>query len=313
VARQSLSDGIRPRRVKHRRGIDVSLEAFPELSHLGFDIFTHVGGLGKHEHPGQFEICLIMRGHVTWWAREKLYDLRGGDVYFTWPDEPHGGLHELMHPCTIYWTTVSIPKPGSPGVRGFLSLPRAEAQELSAGVYKLPDRHLRGAAKLEPYFQAIFEALETRTMLGVTRARAALQGMLATWVTLPLANAPNSSGTGFVPPGIARAREFLDSCPSPWPAVAELADLSGMSGSHFHACFLREVGAAPMEYSHRARLSRAKELLAQPHATVSRVAERLGYYSSQHLAACFRRYLGQTPSEAAGRRVGKAASIESGK
>ena len=162
----------------------------------------------------------------------------------------------------------------------------------------LPDRHLRGADKLEPYYQTMFDALESQSILGVTRARAALQGMLATWVTLPLASEPK----GFVPPGIARAREFLDSCPAPWPSVAELADLSGMSGSHFHACFLREVGSAPMEYSHRARLARASELLAQPHATVSRVAERLGYYSSQHLAACFRRYLGQTPGEFKGER-----------
>ena len=280
---------------KHRRFVAVNLKQFPEINYLGFDIFTHVGGLGKHEHKGQFEICLIIRGHITWWARERLYDLRGGDVYFTWPDEPHGGLHELMHPCTIYWLTLSIPKPGTPAIKRFLNLPPDEANELCAAVHALPDRHLRGADKLEPFYQAMFAALEEQSVLGLVKARSALQGMLATLVTLPLAAAPK----GFIPPGISRAREFLDSCPSPWPTVAELADLSGMSASHFHACFLKDVGAAPMEYAHRARLARAKELLAAPGATVSRVSERLGYYSSQHLAACFRRYLGQTPRQAA--------------
>jgi AraC-like DNA-binding protein len=277
--------------IKHRRIVNGDVHGFPEFEHIGFDVFTRVGSLGKHRHAGMFEICLIIRGHITWWAREKMYDLRGGDVYFTWPDEPHGGLHELMQPCTIYWTIIRIPKPVAAG--RFLSLPPPDAKTLCGAVHALPDRHLRGAERLEPYYAAVFEGLEQRTQFGVIRARAAMQSMLATLVTLPQAK----SKSGFVPPGIARAREFLDSCPSPWPTVAELADLSGMSGSHFHACFLREVGAAPMEYAHRVRLDRAQGLLAAPNGTVASVAARLGYYSSQHLAACFKRYRGQTPRQ----------------
>lgn len=282
-------------KIKHRRIINGDVPGFPEFEHIGFDVFTRVGGLGKHRHEGMFEICLIIRGHITWWARERIYDLRGGDVYFTWPDEPHGGWRELMQPCTIYWTIVQIPKPSAAG--RFLSLPPADARSLCAAVHALPDRHLRGAEKLEPYYAAIFDAIEQRDNLGVIKGRAAMQSMLATLVTLPQA----ASQSGFVPPGIARAREFLDACPSPWPSVNELADLSGMSGSHFHACFLREVGAAPMEYAHRVRLDKARTLLGAPNATVASVAARLGYYSSQHLAACFKRYLGQTPGQAAGR------------
>ena len=68
--------------------------------------------------------------------------------------------------------------------------------------------------------------------------------------------------------------------------------------SHFHASFLKEVGTAPMEYSHRARLSKAQQMLQEAGATVTSVSQRLGYCSSQHLAACFKRYLGQTPTQA---------------
>lgn len=291
-----LADLIKiQRRVKHRRWIESAVPTLPEFNHVGFDVFTKVGGLGKHEHRGMFEICLIIRGHVTWWAKERIYELRGGDVYFTWPDEPHGGLHELMHPCTIYWMTMRIPKPDDPASKKFLNLPEEEGVTLCAKMYALKERQLRGAEQLEPYFEAVFKNLETKTLLGITQTRAALQCMLATMVTLPLATAPG----GFVPPGISRAREFLDSCPRPWPAVAELASLAGMSVSHFHASFLKEVGMAPMEYSHRARLGKAQRLLNEHNATVTSVAARLGYCSSQHLAACFKRYLGQTPTQAA--------------
>lgn len=285
-------EGVVVRRHLHRRGITGSIKAFPEFSHIGFDIFTKVGGLGKHEHRAMFEFCLIMRGHVTWWAKERIYELRGGDVYFTWPDEPHGGLHELMHPCAVYWTTVHVPRPGEKGARNFLHLPPDEAQDLCARLYGMKDRHLRGAEKLEPYYKEIFRSLEFGGSLGVIHARAAMQGMLATLVSLPVAGQPQ----GFVPPGIERARAFLEDCPRPWPTVEELAKLAGMSASHFHAAFRRCVGMAPMEYAHRRRLDQASKLLAEPQAKVISVATRLGYCSSQHLATCFKRYLGQTPT-----------------
>jgi methylphosphotriester-DNA--protein-cysteine methyltransferase len=71
-----------------------------------------------------------------------------------------------------------------------------------------------------------------------------------------------------------------------------------MSVSHFHACFVKEVGMAPMEYAHRARLKNAQKMLALPGASVTDIASKMGYCSSQHLAACFKRYLGMTPTKA---------------
>lgn len=287
-----------------RQTLQGRVAALPEFYHLGHATFTKVGSLGRHEHPGQFEICLIVRGHVTWWAQKRIYELRGGDVYFTWPDEPHGGLHELMHPCEIYWIVLRIPKPKSRAARSFLHLPGAEAIELCRRVHALKDRHLRGAEKLTPYYERLFEHLRACGSLDVVHARALIQQMLATMVTLPLAG---DEAEGFVPPGIRRAREFLDGLPRPWPTVKELAGLSGMSVSHFHACFVREVGMAPMEYAHRERLKKAITMLRDHGATVTSVAERLGYCSSQHLATCCKRYLGQAPSK----MVGGEASVKS--
>ncbi|MCK6471474.1 MAG: AraC family transcriptional regulator [Planctomycetes bacterium] len=284
-----------PRDSIHRKVLHPRLPDLPELQDVGFDIFTKVGRLGRHEHRGRFEFCLIVRGHVTWWAQDRIYELRGGDVYFTWPDEPHGGLHELMHPCTIYWMTLRVPRPGTRGSESLLHLPKRESKALCAAVHGLQDRHLRGAQELEPYYETLFKHLasERPAPLDIIQARAALQGLLAALVRLPAADAP----PGFVPPGIGRAQVFLDDCPRPWPKVKELAELSGMSASHFHACFLRATGMAPMEYAHHKRLERARKLLQARSATVTSVAAQLGYNSSQHLAACFRRYLGKRPSE----------------
>jgi len=281
---------------KFRRTVNGEVPGLPEFSHIGFDIFHRVGGLGKHTHEGLFEICLIMRGKVTWWAKKETYDLRGGDIYFTWPDEEHGGLHDIMHPCTLYWIVLRIPKPQNARARNFLNLPPMEAVALCRAVHALPSRHLRGAELLEPYYRAVFEQLMSNNPMAVTLVRSALVSLLGTLVGCPPAQ--DKQAQGFVPPGIARAREFLEGCPRPWPKIGELATLAGMSASHFHARFAKEVGQAPMEFAHKVRLERARRDLTGG-MTVTEVSQQLGYCSSQHLAACFKRYLGLTPTEAA--------------
>jgi len=267
---------------------------FPEFQAMGYCKRSSNFFVYQHNHPGLFEICIFLRGHVAMYARDRLYQIRGGDIFLTRPDEPHGALHDVMQPCTHYFFAFRLPKPGAKGVLG---LPEPESRLLCQSIYGLKGHHFRGAEKLDPYFRAILDGLESSkvTALGVTRARAAMQTMLVTLLSLPPASATQN---GVIPPGIKRAREFLESCPAPWPSVRDLAEISGMSVSHFCATFSLWVGAAPLKFSHHMRLRRAQKLLKEPRATVTSVALRLGYCSSQHLAGCFKQYLGQTPRAA---------------
>jgi len=289
--------------LRDRRGRSISgpIPHFPEFDWLGLSKTTGTICVRRHKHPGMFEICLFMRGHVTMYARERVYQLRGGDVFIAWPGEPHGALQDVMQPCTHWYFAFGLPRPGA--AKSVLGLPHSEARALSKAVYGLSSNHLRGAQKLEPYCEAIFSGLESSSngsAVGVTQARAALQSLLVALIALP----PATTQSGVVPPGISRVREFLESCPAPWPTIKDLAEISGMSVSHFCACFSQWIGAAPLKYSHHMRLRRARELLADPRTSVTSVALRLGYCSSQHLAACFQQYLGQSP-----RAIMKSAAL----
>jgi len=291
--------------VRNERGHSIGgpIPHFPEFAGMGYSKTSKNLCVQRHAHPGIYEICLFIRGHVTLYARQRVYHLRGGDVFVAWPGEPHGALHDILQPCTHYNLAFILPSPGSS--KAALGLPEPESRVLCEAMDKLSGNHLRGAERLEPFAKAIFNGLlsashclendqTTGAALGITRARAAMQSLLAELVSLPAASEPR----GVIPPGIARAREFLESCPAPWPSVADLAEIAGMSASHFCACFSERIGAPPLKFSHYMRLRRAKELLAEPRASVTAVALRLGYCSSQHLAACFKQYLGQTPRAA---------------
>jgi AraC-like DNA-binding protein len=79
--------------------------------------------------------------------------------------------------------------------------------------------------------------------------------------------------------------------------VEGIAEAVGLSPSWFKARFRREVGMPPAEYFLRRKVERALQLLANPSLTITRIAHRLGFSSSQHFAAVIRRYTGKTPKQ----------------
>lgn len=326
-----------PRR-PHRRTAEEPLSGLPELETFGVDTFTSAGRLARHRHPGGFEFVFLVRGRVFWAAGGKRYEVRGGDLFVTPPDLWHGGLKGVMHPCFLYWLIVRAPRPAAERQRHrggrsnrdggrsagptFLSLPPREAEALCAGLYALRGPVFHGARRLEH----LPRRMEKLLSAGEPHLAPALRATLVLFLTEVLALAAESragagagaASTAFLfkeknrgpngsaakdnlaePPGIKRVREFLDSCPVPWPRTAELAELAGMSVSHFHALFAREVGSSPAAYAHAARLTQARRLLRKRGATVAAAAARLGYCSGQHLAGVFRRRLGITPTQAA--------------
>ncbi len=78
--------------------------------------------------------------------------------------------------------------------------------------------------------------------------------------------------------------------------VRRLARLAHLSESRFKARFKAEVGVPPADYAVRERIDRSKQLLRQGELSVTEIALRLGFSSTQYFATAFRRHVGQTPS-----------------
>ena len=79
--------------------------------------------------------------------------------------------------------------------------------------------------------------------------------------------------------------------------VAQLAKESALSRSTFFERFQRAVGMAPMEYLLAWRMALAKHMLGRKEASVSEVAQRVGYGSASTFSVAFTRYVGVAPSK----------------
>jgi AraC family transcriptional regulator len=96
--------------------------------------------------------------------------------------------------------------------------------------------------------------------------------------------------------GLRRAAELADDRVDHPLTVRDLARAAGMSPFHFSREFKRETGHAPRAYLRRARLERAKRLLAADDRPVTEVALDCGFCSASHLATSFARAFRMPPS-----------------
>jgi len=77
-------------------------------------------------------------------------------------------------------------------------------------------------------------------------------------------------------------------------SVVTLANIAGLSASHFNRCFKATTGLTPHSYLLRRRVERAKRLLATENS-IADVALACGFVGQAHLTTVFHKVTGATP------------------
>lgn len=102
---------------------------------LGRYAYTRAhAGLAQHAHPGALEICYLAKGTQLYRVGGREYVLRGGDVFVTFPGEPHDTGRTPEEKGVLYWLILTVP--GDPVLAGALFALRRR-------------RHFKGASVLQ--------------------------------------------------------------------------------------------------------------------------------------------------------------------
>ena len=116
----------------HRRVVDLRRDGLADVPMLGMYSYSRARpDLPVHRHAGGWEICYLERGNQVFEVCDQTYQLRGGDVFLTFPDEPHSTGGSPSEPGVLYWLNVRRPAEG----RTLLGWPRAESQMLLASLW----------------------------------------------------------------------------------------------------------------------------------------------------------------------------------
>ncbi|WP_404306510.1 AraC family transcriptional regulator [Neorhodopirellula lusitana] len=87
-------------------------------------------------------------------------------------------------------------------------------------------------------------------------------------------------------------RHFADSL-----STEQLAEMAGLSVSHFERRFRHAFGASPRQYLVRIRVEHAAKLLRETPKTVSEIAHSCGFYDHAHFSRSFRRIMNLSPTQ----------------
>jgi AraC-like DNA-binding protein len=264
---------------------------FPDIGNVGWCRFSKAAPqmLYRHSHDDAFEVCLLRRGAAIWQVGGNLFNVQPGELFITWPGEPHGGEGNMMHPCELYWIIFRL-SPGS----GSFGLTPAETAALHKALLALRCRKFKAPQNMTGYFDRMLTALRSRDPFKQTKVNATMQLLLCDLLSAETA-ARKSPQTAT---GTLRFRDLIrklnETCSEPL-TVETLAAKAGLKTSRFRVLFCQETGFSPVEYLTRLRIQKAKTMLLQGDAPVTDIAFDLGFSSSQYFARTFRKLTGLSP------------------
>jgi len=272
----------------------------PEVVHVGWTDLTHArpAPLGRHRHESAFEICYVLRGHVDWWAGNRVYEVPHRHLYVTQPGEWHGGVDSMLHPCELFWIALKFPERGAwPG------LSTTESHDLRERLGGIRDRVFPAAATITSLFWSVLVEHRERGPHATAAARGATLALLVAVIRAHTSHVDGlSQERTRLSAGTRAAMEFARGRLAERVGVDEMARVAVKSVSRFHARFVRETGHTPAEWLRRQRVLEAKRLLLTTRRSIVDLANDLGFPSSQYFATVFAQYTGLSPSVYRSRR-----------
>jgi len=244
--------------------------------------------LADHTHPGMMEISYLARGTQNYWMGGDCYRMTGGDLFVTFPDEPHSTGPDPEHCGLMYWVVLELPA----NPEGFMGMPSSIAKAYWEGLRHFPHRHCCAGPGLQPVVDRVFKAAEAPDgPLRGAKMHLALLEYLHEILALSQ-RAPVRAVSGVM----AHVLEHINLKIDEQLPVEALARESGLSVPRFKARFRAETGFPPAEFVLRRRIERASQLLVSSEQSVLEVALQVGFSSSQYFASAFRRITGVTPT-----------------
>ena len=238
-----------------------------------------------HTHPGKFEICCHCAGTQVYVVNGQEYRTSGGDIFISFPGEPHSTGSYCEEKSTFYYIIFDLDGPR------FLGFDEAQTAFLRDALRSRESRLLPMPARLREILAAVFREFRREHPLRTAIIRALLTEFFC--------GLGECSGKGPKPPpqDIGRVLEHLERHPDERCSLAELAALACLSLPRFKQKFREVTGVPAAEYAMRLRIARARVLLADGGRSTTQIALELGFSSSQHFAAAFKKYTMMTPRE----------------
>lgn len=284
----SLQRWVYPSQDEHEiKDTETMERLIPELLLLGYQKYTEAFPIPLHLHNHGYEFVFVEHGNVTWEINGVFYPTNAGHWFYTRPGELHKARFDHMEPSRIWWFIVEDPQDNS----DFFGLSNKDRESIIDLLEKLP-RVFRADQRVQEQFIRLKSSLEDESPNQAMFARYQVLDILLGL----LQPTPSKTNHADLQEAVVNAVNEIVNSPELRFSIAEMAKAVQVSSSHFYKLFNRIYGQSPASYMVRIRMERACILLKSD-ITITEVALRLGFETSQHFTTVFKKIIGSSPSE----------------
>lgn len=242
-----------------------------------------VSPLSTHYHENAYEFVLVSEGSFTFTVGNETYDVSGGDVFLSFPNELHSTAQSPLSLGGFFWIQLDVSV-----MENFLFL----------------SEEARGH---------LIEALSSMTAHVIKAENSALVSLCKKTFKLALENEAYVAASHFVfliyaileaskkissvrTEDIQQAINYIHDHVTHDISLYDLAHLSNLSLSHFKQKFKKQIGVSPRNYINIQKIELSKKLLKEGKSKTE-TAMLLGFNTSSYFSSVFKKYTTKTPSE----------------
>jgi len=265
--------------------------------------YGHIENQLMHPHRNRgMELVLVERGHLEWAVESRPEVLIPGSVFFTLPWQVHGSLSICEPKNRIYYVLFELAKPYDkpvdavrfPKAFGFTSTEEKTLGRLFCGAF----RHAWPSSEtVRLLFPPLVRLLGSESDLDTSAAVSLLRALILE-VARVVAGRDRPPVAEY--PSVKRVRAFLRELggriDEPW-TLNGMAEACGVRRTQFAKLCQRLSGYPPTHYLGRLRFEKACELLRETALSITDIAYRCGYQSSQYVAERFKKTARLSPSD----------------
>lgn len=249
---------------------------------------TYLRTTGKsplHRHVGCIEVLYCRRGVCEYESCGRIYRLMPGQVFVSRPNEPHEMLSDPNGQSTYYFLfRLRGRKPWD--------WEDEELRFIEGKLRNLP-RVFDGDKIISSSFAQLIRTVGSELEEGVERRFRVRMGCMN--LLLAIIDAAGKIPAAARSSLIHKIAEEMREHPERAYSIEELVARTGFSSSSILSAFKATTGYTPHAYLVKCRIDKAKELLRSGTMKVTDISHSLGFPSSQHFAAQFRKFTGASP------------------
>jgi AraC family L-rhamnose operon regulatory protein RhaS len=257
--------------------------------------------LPPHTNPG-LELVYVASGAVRWDYDSREVHVPAHHLSFTWPWQIHGARNIRLPSVELYWILIPLvdkpPRDATPRMPSGLGLGPAESRRLIQLLRQSPPVIAVGRRAGRHIAQLVGELHANGNRLDLI-ARGYLLLLLGE-VVMALEQKVNHARNLEQDAGLSAVRHFWEvelggQIEQPW-TLDGMAYACGLGRTAFATKTKELYADSPMRKLVRVRIESAAALLQEKKLSVTEIALRCGFTSSQHFATAFKDYRGHPPS-----------------